>query len=428
NVRVQLPAWKNRPDVVYDIPKFVEKYQIQPNQLVDLKALMGDSSDNIPGIRGIGEKTGTKLLLKYGTLDNVYANVDEIKGSQHKKLVGGKEDAYISQELARIMRDLPIELDLEACVTQDFDFNDISPLFRELEFRSLFDRLESYNMNQLPLFAVSSDDDGSFGPDEVAENVVIVQDKDTLDALVETLNNAEHIVFDVETTSIDQMSADLVGIALAVDEKTGYYVPVGHKNALGDQIGIGFVLDALQAPLTNPDIPKYAHNAVYDLVVMQRYGINVSPIGFDSMLAEWVRDPISKFLGLKNFARQELNIHMTDISDLIGSGKNQKTMAEVAIDHAAKYAAADGVVTLQAVNFLRKALDEDGATELFQKIDMPMIPVIADMQRKGVVLDVAFLRNMSGELDESIITLEKEIYALGGVGEFNVNSTKQLSE
>ncbi|MEO0596781.1 MAG: 5'-3' exonuclease H3TH domain-containing protein, partial [Chloroflexota bacterium] len=131
NVRVQLPAWKNRPDVVYDIPKFVEKYQIQPNQLVDLKALMGDSSDNIPGIRGIGEKTGTKLLLKYGTLDNVYANVDEIKGSQHKKLVGGKEDAYISQELARIMRDLPIELDLEACVTQDFDFNDISPLFRE---------------------------------------------------------------------------------------------------------------------------------------------------------------------------------------------------------------------------------------------------------------------------------------------------------
>lgn len=428
HVQVQLPAFKSRPDVVYDIPKFVEKYQIQPNQLVDLKALMGDSSDNIPGVKGIGEKTGTKLLLEYETLDGIYDHIDLIKGSVHKKLVGGKDLAYTSQKLALIMRDLPIELSLKDCVAQDFDFNEVSPLFRELEFRSLFDRLESYNMNQLPLFSMNSEDDGSFGPDEVADNVVIVQDKDGLDALVEALNNADAIVWDVETTGIDQMSAELVGIALAVDESTGYYVPVGHKNSLGEQIGIGFVLDALEAPMTNPDIPKYAHNAVYDLVVMQRYGIDVSPIGFDSMLAEWVRDPISKFLGLKNFARQELNIHMTDIEELIGKGKNQKTMAEIAIDHAAKYAAADAVVTLKAVNLLKKELDELEATQLFDDVDMPMIPVIADMQRKGVVLDVDFLSDMSQRLDTNIASLEKDIYELGGVGEFNINSTKQLSD
>ncbi|GAB5490379.1 MAG: DNA polymerase I [Phototrophicaceae bacterium] len=431
HVQVQLPAFKSRPDVVYDIPKFVDKYQIQPNQLVDLKAMMGDSSDNIPGIKGIGEKTGTKLLLQYHTLDGIYENVELIKGSVHKKLVAGKDIAYVSQRLATIMCDLPIELDLESCVSQDFDFNVVSPLFRELEFRSLFDRLESYNMNQLPLFNMNAEDDGSFGPDEVADNVVIVNTKDSLDALVEALNTAEHIVWDVETTGIDQMSAELVGIALAVDESTGYYVPVGHKNSLGEQIGLGFVLDALSAPLTNPDIPKYAHNAVYDLVVMQRYGIDVAPIGFDSMLAEWVRDPISKFLGLKNFARQELGIHMTDIEELIGKGKNQKTMADVAIDHAAKYAAADAVVTLKAVKYLQAELDKEdysSSKEVYQDIDIPMIPIIADMQRKGVVVDVAFLNDMSERLALLIADLEKDIYDLSGQGEFNINSPKQLSE
>ncbi|MGJ3238386.1 MAG: DNA polymerase I [Anaerolineae bacterium] len=428
HVQVQLPAFKSRPDVVYDIPKFIEKYEIAPHQLVDLKAMMGDSSDNIPGIKGIGEKTGTKLLLDYGSLDGIYEHVDEIKGSVHKKLVGGKEIAYISQKLARIMRDLPLELNLEQCVAQDFDFNEVAPLFRELEFRSLFDKLESYNMNQLPLFSMNAEDDGSFGPDAVADEVVIVNDKESLDALVTTLNDAQCIVWDVETTSIDQMSAELVGIALAVDEKTGYYVPISHQDALGEQIHIDFVLDALKDPLTNPNIPKYAHNAVYDLVVMQRYGIDVQPITFDSMLAEWVRDPISKFLGLKNFARQELNIHMTDIEELIGKGKNQKTMAQVSIEHAAQYAAADAVVTLKAVKFLQEQLQEIDATELFETIDMPMVPIIAAMQRAGVALDVAYLAGISTRLDNLITALEREIYQLSGQPEFNINSPKQLSE
>ncbi|MEO1288960.1 MAG: DNA polymerase I, partial [Chloroflexota bacterium] len=349
-------------------------------------------------------------------------------GSVHKKLVGGKDLAYTSQKLATIMRDLPIDLNLDDCVAQDFDFNDISPLFRELEFRLLFDRLESYNMNQLPLFNVNAEDDGSFPVGDVAKNVVTVNDKDSLDALVEVLNKADHIVWDVETTSIDQMSAELVGIALAVDEETGYYVPVGHNDALGEQIEIGFVLDALHAPMTNPDIPKYAHNAVYDLVVMQRYGINVSPVAFDSMLAEWVRNPISKFLGLKNFARQELDIHMTDIEELIGKGKSQITMADVAVSRTAKYAAADGVVTLKAVNLLKKELDEIDATELFHQVDMPMVPVIADMQRTGVMLDVDYLAEMSQRLDKMISDLEQSIYTLSGQSEFNINSPKQLSE
>jgi len=436
HVKVQLPAFKNKADVVYDIPKFREKYGISPGQLVDLKALMGDSSDNIPGIRGIGEKTGTKLLQKYETLDGIYEHLDEIKGSQHKKLSGGRDEAYLSQELARIQRDLPITLEIEKCVTQDFDFNAVTSIFRDLEFRSLFDRLESYNMTQLPLFGMNSEDAGFLPPDDIVETV-IVQDKAGLDDLVETLNNASEIVWDVETTSIDQMAAKLVGIALAVDGELGYYVPVGHVNSDSEQIAIEFVLDALEAPMTNPDIPKYAHNALYDLIVFQRYGIDVQPVTFDTMLAEWVRDPISKFLGLKNFARQYLEITMTDIDELIGSGKNQKTMAEVPIDHAAKYAAADAALTMRAAHYLQAELakaedpsDDSKLTpgEIIEQIDMPMVPVIASMQRKGVVLDVAFLKQMSEKLQAQITDLEQTIYEMGGTGSFNINSPKQLNE
>ncbi len=434
HVQVQLPAYKNKADVIYDIPAFREKYGIEPGQLVDLKALMGDSSDNIPGIKGIGEKTGTKLLQQYHTLDGIYEHIDEIKGSQQKKLIEGREDAYLSQELARIQRDLPITLEIEKCHTQDFDFNTVTAIFRELEFRSLFDRLESYNMTQLPLFNMNAEDAGFLPPDDIVETV-IVQDKATLDALVETLNNAQEIVWDVETTSIDQMQAKLVGIALAVDGERGYYIPVGHTHSEAEQIALEFVLDALEAPMTNPDIPKFAHNALYDLIVFQRYGIDVTPVTFDTMLAEWVRDPISKFLGLKNFARQYLEVTMTDISELIGSGKNQKTMAEVPIDHAAKYAAADAAFTMQAAHYLQDALAKEESTpgkwtprEILGKVDMPMIPVIASMQRQGVVLDVPFLKDMSQRLAGQITELEQEIYELGGVGNFNINSPKQLNE
>ncbi len=436
HVRVQLPAYKNKPDVIYDIPQFREKYGLEPGQLVDLKALMGDSSDNIPGIKGIGEKTGTNLLQKYGTLDGIYDHIAEIKGAQQKKLLAGREDAYLSQELARIQRDLPITLEIDQCLTQDFDFNKVTAIFRELEFRSLFDRLESYNMTQLPLFGMNSEDAGFAPPDDIVETV-IVQDKATLDALVEALNSAREIVWDVETTSIDQMAAKLVGIALAVDDERGYYIPVGHTDSESEQIALEFVLDALEAPMTNRAIPKYAHNALYDLIVMQRYGIDVRPVAFDTMLAEWVRDPISKFLGLKNFVRQYLEITMTDIDELIGSGKKQKTMAEVPIEHAAKYAAADAALTMRAARYLQgelaKAERPEGEGkltpgEIVEQVEMPMVPVIANMQRKGVVLDVAYLKQMSARLQGQIAELEQTIYELGGVGSFNINSPKQLND
>ncbi len=185
-----------------------------------------------------------------------------------------------------------------------------------------------------------------------------MRDQAALDTLVATLNASAGIVFDVETTGTDQMLCELVGIALAVDGETGYYIPVGHVRT-GDmfdggvdpnQLPLPTVLDALRAPMTNPNIPKFAHNASYDLVVLQRYGIDVSPITFDSMIAEWMRYPVSIFMGLKDFGFQYLGVRMTEISELIGTGKKQITMAQVDIDPAAYYAGADAAITYRAVN------------------------------------------------------------------------------
>lgn len=423
HVRVQLPS-RNADDQVFDVDAFIKKYSIRPDQLVDLKALMGDSSDNIPGVRGIGEKTGTSLLLKYGDLDTIYEHLDEHTKSVRNKLEKGKELAYISRELARIQRDLPIELNLKDCVSHDYDAQEVADLFRELEFKSLFDRLQNHDLNQLPLFSSGDTDNGD---DQEIVETVIVDDADKLKSLVKTLNAAEAIVFDVETTSVDQMAATLVGIALGVDTETGYYVPVGHES--GTQLPLDDVLDALRAPLTNPKIAKYAHNATYDLVVMQNYGIDVTPITFDSMIAEWVRDPISRFLGLKSFARQELFVEMTDIDELIGKGKNQRTMAEVSIKKAAPYAAADAAITMRAVEFLKERLAEiPNALSIVDTIEMPLVPVIAAMERAGVLLDVPFLREMSERLDAQIKELEATIYQQGQSGTFNINSPKQLNE
>ncbi len=427
HITVQIPS-RSGPDTVYDLELFRQTYGLEPWQLVDLKALMGDNSDNIPGVKGIGEKTATQLLQQYGDLDGVYAHIDEIKGATQKKLIEGRDSAYLSKQLALIRRDAPITLNLPACTAQDFDITKVENLFRELEFRSLSERLlSSKSEDQLTLFA--NGDEPAAKPSQEIVNTVIVRDQPGLDALVKTLNAAQAIAFDVETTSTDQMAGTLVGISLAVDDETGYYIPVGHQS--GEQLPLKTVLDALRAPMSNPDIPKYAWNASFDLVMMQRNGVDVTPITFDGMVGEWVRDPTSKHLGLKNFANFVLRppVVMTHITELIGTGKKQVTMDMVSIEQSAPYAAADAAITHRAVEFLRPKLVMDNLLDLFNSIEMPLVPVIAAMEQAGVVLDKRALSELSERMAAQLETLENEIYAMsGGYGEFNINSPKQLND
>jgi DNA polymerase I len=448
HTRIELPAARSQKEPqIYDLARFREKYQgLEPPQLVDLKGLMGDSSDNIPGIKGVGEKTAMKLITAYGSIDGVYEHIDAIKGAMKKKLVAGKEDALLSRELARIRRDVPVSLDLGACVARDYAYGDVEQLFRELEFRTLIDRLPGQpqrsdgGVQQLAMFG----GDEETAPPPPVVSYEVIDDADKLAALVERLDTASALAWDVETTSTDQMSAALVGIALAVDGEQGYYVPVGHiaPNApegagqpdliaghTPHQLPLPEVLAALRPALTKSDIPKYAHNACYDLVVMRRYGIDVQPVSFDTMIAEWISDPSSRNLGLKNLVWVRTGVQMTSIDELIGSGKGQITMDRVPVERAAPYAAADAALTFRLVEVLRPELHERKVWDLFNDIEMPLVPVIASMEMAGVMLDVGFLHDLSADLSERLAALQTEIYDLSeGYGEFNLGSPKQLND
>ncbi|MFQ3565724.1 MAG: DNA polymerase I [Aggregatilineales bacterium] len=453
-VRLYIPQ-RSVPDEYFDVTKFREKYGLEPTQLIDLKALQGDSSDNIPGVAGIGEKGATALLQQFGSIEELYARLDEVKEGMRKKLEAGRDSAFLSKDLATIRRDVPFEFDLNACVAHDFDATRVEALLRELEFTSLLEplgRLVARRSDQMALFDLDA-----FAPAETSHGpvaelsaeewaarfpTVIVRDADGLAALAQALAAAPRIAFDVETTSLDQMSAGLVGIALAVDAETGYYIPVGHDH--GVQLPLDAVMDAIRPALTDPAIPKVAHNASFDLLVMRRHGVDVTPVTFDTMIAEWVRDPASESLGLKRLARRELHIDMTPIDALIGRGKKQISMEQVDLELVAPYAAADAVCTYRLVDALHEKLraierppvDSLWGTpnppvplDVFETIEMPLVPVIAAMEEAGVLLDTEFLAAMSARLADDLAALEAEIYALsGGYGPFNINSPKQLND
>ena len=436
NTWVELPARGSRPPEVFDVAGVVGYFDVQPDQVVDYKALVGDTSDNIPGVKGIGAKTAAKLLNEYGTLDAIYENIAAIKGAMGKKLAEGKESAYLSQKLARIVTDAPITLDLDACVAADFDPNDVLDIFRELEFRSLSNLL----VEGLGERADIEEPESVTKPTET----VIVRTQAQLDDLVKELNAAKLISFDVETTGLDKTTAELVGICIAVKPPVGYYIPVGHlaneaQSSTGQmslfagepelaegQLPLPTVLDALCPPFTNAKIGKVAHNAKYDYTILDRYNLRVTPITFDTMIAEWLTDPATKHKGLKDLSRHRLGAEMTEIESLIGKGKAQKTFAEVPIEEAAPYGAADADMTLRLVPPLKKEITEKNLKKILD-LEMPLVPVLSAMEQAGIGVDLDFFRQMSQELDGRLRQLEAKIHEIAGEP-FNINSTQQMSD
>jgi DNA polymerase-1 len=414
------------------------KLHVRPDQVVDYKALVGDKSDNIPGVPGVGEKTTESLLAKYGTLENLYAHLDEVEPRWRNKLEAGKESAIMSYQLAAIRTDLPVVIDLEQARSDVFEPAKVEKVFRELEFRSLIDKLRkltsgssipSGGTKQLSLFGVETK-----RPNEINQDVASKSDRKTivvdsaagLESLIKILKTASVISLDTETTSTDEMTASLVGISLAVKEGEGWYIPTGH--ASGTQLPLEQILSTLRAPLTDPRIPKIGHNIKYDFIMLARCGLRIAPLGFDTMVAEWVIDPGSRNLGLKNLALARLGESMTHIEELIGTGKNQRSMADVAIAEAAPYAAADAETTLRLMPLLETELKGTPKLyDLFVKIEMPLISVLADMEMAGVALDKKFFATFSVELKGRLAALEKQVYAEVGKT-FNINSTQQLSD
>lgn len=423
----------------------IKKLGVRPDQVVDYKAIVGDTSDNIPGVKGVGEKTAISLLEKFKTLDAIYANLDQVENRWRGKFETNKETAYMSRDLARIETDLKIKFDFEHAKVAPFDGSKLEAFFKEMEFRTLVTKVPAISggfvstpteakaptvktgktkAGQMTMFAEAPQPVAvAIKPSSI--EVFIVDSEDKLKNLARELDNAKVISFDTETTGTEEMNAELVGISLSVKEGQGYYIPVGH--VAGNNLPIKKVIDAITPAMTNAKIGKVAHNAKYDYIVLARYGLTVSPLTFDTMLAEFIVDPSSRNLGLKNLSEYRLGEEMTHIEELIGKGKKQISMAEVAIEAVANYAAADAETTLRLMAIEEKELKRVEGQKILDEIDMPLTAVLAEMEMTGALIDTKFFGEMSKELAARLNEIEKEIF--GHVGKtFNINSPQQLSD
>jgi len=404
---------------LYDEAAVVEKYGIKPEQVADFKALKGDPSDNIPGVRGIGEKTAVKLIQQFGSVDQIYAHIDEVTPAKVKDILRENEDAaYQSKTLATIVTQLPVALDLDQCRLSNYDRGSVTQFFRELEFYSLLPKLPEVEGEEAPTIKVEAQ------PARGAYRVV--NTTPALDDLLTRLSAVESFAFDTEATSLDAISAQLVGISISPAPGEAYYIPVGHVGwGQIEQLPLEQVLDRLKAPLADSRPAKVAQNGKYDMTVLAEHGAMVNNLTFDTMVAAYLLG--EKSIGLKALAFSKLGVEMTPIANLIGSGGKQISMSLVDVNQAADYSCADADMTGQLAELLKPGLERQGLWRLFSEVEMPLVPVLMRMERAGIALDTELLRQMSHDLGERLLKAEAEIY--NSVGHhFNINSPQQLSQ
>jgi DNA polymerase-1 len=421
-IAVRLPGRSLSESSDYDTARFQEEWGFPPLKLIDYKALVGDKSDNIPGVTGVGEKTATELLQKYGSLDSIYENLESIPPRWRAKLEAGRENALLSRTLATIRTDAPVRLSLEACRAGQFAREEVVALFQTLEFRTLLARLPAPSSSaagvQIGMFDEAK-------PRSQPGGWTMIDTDEKLAQLAEKISRAPILALDTETTSTDPMRAELVGISLSMAEGEGFYLPLRHAD--GPNLELGAVKARLGGLLADQRIPKAGHNIKYDLTVLARAGIQISPPDFDTMIAEWLCNPASRSLGLKDLGFVRLGVEMTPIEALIGKGAKQITMDRVPAAQAAPYAAADADITLRLVAPLRKELEERSQRKLFEEMEMPLIPILAAIEQEGVFIDSPYLEKLGGDFQAELAGIETQVHALIG-RPFNLNSTQQLAD
>ncbi len=428
----------------YDIAAVKDRYKVTPKQFIDVKALKGDASDNIPGVPGIGEKGAVDLIVKYGSLDEVYQHVDEQSKGVAKKLADGKELAYLSQKLSTIVLDAPVKLDLAAAEIGQYDNEHVAKLFHRLDFRSLLPKLPPQLDPATVEAAVQNPAEGPltlFGGDapvksrkhlETAKYEAITT-TERLDWLVKQLTNLEVFAFDSETTGVDTETAELVGLSFAWKETEAYYVPVAHN--AGVQLGCEEVIAALKPVFEDDKIGKVGHNIKFDIKMVAKYGVDVVNVAFDTMVAAFLLNSLGRSQSLDGLAYDEFGIEMIPISEMIGSGKTQTTFDAVLIEDATTYAAEDADITWRLYEVLSKRLYSKEAPNdygwtlerLAREIEWPVITVLADMERAGIELDSAMLERFGKRLRERLNELKTQIYDAAGE-EFNLGSPAQMAQ
>jgi len=404
--------------ILYDEAAVSQKYGVESEHIADLKGLVGDPSDNIPGVPNIGPVTASKLLKQFGSIEQIYAHIDEVTPPKLQALLRENEAiARQSKELATIVTQAPFTLNLDDCQISHYDRRQVAELFRELEFFSLLSKLPEAE-GGAPETTVPIE------TEPPKRDYRLVNRASDLDELLNRLSAAKSFAFDLETTGLNAMSAQLVGISLSPAPGEAHYIPVGHVGwGEVEQLPLKQVIDRLKPLLEDATLAKLAHNGKYDMTVLAEYGVAVNNLAFDSMVAAYLLG--EKSLGLKALAFSKLGIEMTPISDLIGSGAKQISMSQVEINKAADYACADADMTLRLAELLDTELHQQGLWQLFSEVEMPLVPVLVHIERNGVALDTDLLRQMSHRLGEQLLKLEAKIY--NSVGhQFNINSPQQL--
>lgn len=418
-------------------PEVLAKYNLRSTeQVIDLLGLMGDAADNIPGCPGVGEKTAQKLLAEFGSIDNLLANTDRLKGAQKRKVEENKEQIRFSKFLATIKTDVPISFDAAHCVREKPDIARLKAIYTELEFRTFINKLEGEPVKRKQEGPVQGDLFAIFAAESTSEtkNVAladltstphvyhIVDTEEKRAELGRFLSNQEFFAFDTETDALDPLRAKLVGFSFSVTEGEAWYVPVPE----GDEEAMAVVAHFSPA-LQDAKIQKIGQNIKYDILVMRRYGVKVAGALWDTMIAHYLLNP-ELHHGMDYLAETYLHYHTKPIEELIGpKGKGQLSMRQVALPVIAEYAAEDADITLRLKHYFAPKLEQEGLLSLFRDIEMPLVYVLADMEATGVTLDTEALRQSSEVLTAQLSEIEQEIYEMADMT-FNINSTRQVGE
>jgi len=404
----QTSMWDSMRDRFTDYETLKEEYGLEPAQIIDLMGLSGDSSDNIPGVPGVGEKTAATLIGEFGSLENVFEHLEEIKKKRLKEnLENSQSDAILSKKLVTIDRYVPIDEDLMDLIIREPNRQELAEIFRELEFRELWDQ-----------FAMRK---GSSHKD-----YLLCLSEEDLGTLTDEIKQKGMVSIDTETTSKDPLQAELVGISFSYEEDKAYYLPMAHQY-LGapEQLSASRALNMLKGILEDEKIAKIGQNIKYDALVLKCHGVDLKGIYFDTMIASYIINPGIKQHNLDYLAQHYLNHKMITYKDIVGKGKNEINFSQVDVERAKDYSCEDAEITLKLMSILDSQLESDKNQELFYSLEMRLLPVLMDMELAGIKIDTAFFKQMSNNFAAQIREIQQKVYEEAGM-EFNMNSPQQL--
>ncbi len=403
--------YETKTGEAYTAEKLREDMKIEPRQMIDVMGLSGDSSDNIPGVEGIGPKIALQLIQEYGTLENVLDNAEQIKQKKRReRLIGQADTARMSKQLVTIDTDVPVEVSLEDCRSREPDLPALKDIFRKLEFEQFLKKLDE----ESPTMAAQEGLDYR-----------LVDSAAKFDSFFEELSQQEEFAVDTETTSLNPMDAELVGISFCWEPERAHYVALmapGGKRPLPKRK----TLERLKPLLEDAGIRKLGQNLKYDLIVLRNAGIELRGICFDTMIASYLLDPSGRRHNLDELSEELLGFKKIPTSQLIGSGKDQTTMDQVEVGEVCRYACEDVDCVWRLTELLRPQLQEFGLDRLLDEVELPLLHVLAEMEFNGVKIDTGVLAEMSKQISRMMLELEEQIYEVAG-GRFNIGSPKQLS-